>query len=123
MLYFKSDYTGGAHPKILEALERTNLVSQPGYGEDCFSAAAAIFLTFLPSSASSCFTRAFFDRCLSDSKLAPTSAVLGRDARSSAAFLTSSIRSPPARVFVQMPCAPPPVVITAIMASTYSDNC
>ena len=98
MLYFKSDYTEGAHPKILEALERTNLVSQPGYGEDCFSAAAAIFLTFLPSSASSCFTRAFFDRCLSDSKLAPTSAV-------------------------QMPCAPPPVVITAIMASTYSDNC
>ena len=105
MLYFKSDYTEGAHPKILEALERTNLVSQPGYGEDCFSAAAAIFLTFLPSSASSCFTRAFFDRCLSDSKLAPTSAV------------------PPARVFLQMPCAPPPVVITAIMASTYSDNC
>ena len=40
MLYFKSDYTEGAHPKILEALERTNLVSQPGYGEDCFSAAA-----------------------------------------------------------------------------------
>ena len=39
MLYFKSDYTEGAHPKILEALERTNLVSQPGYGEDCFSAA------------------------------------------------------------------------------------
>ncbi len=64
MLYFKSDYTEGAHPKILEALERTNLVSQPGYGEDCFSAAAAIFLTFLPSSASSCFTRAFFDRRL-----------------------------------------------------------
>ena len=33
---------------------------------------------------------------LSHSNLAPTSAVLGRDTRSSAAFLTSSIRSPPA---------------------------
>ena len=40
MLYFKSDYTEGAHPKLLEALARTNLVSQPGYGEDCFCAAA-----------------------------------------------------------------------------------
>ena len=40
MLYFKSDYTEGAHPKILEALERTNLISQPGYGDDCFCAAA-----------------------------------------------------------------------------------
>ncbi len=40
MLYFKSDYTEGAHPKLLEALERTNLVSQPGYGDDCFTAAA-----------------------------------------------------------------------------------
>ena len=41
MLYFKSDYTEGAHPRLLEALMRTNLVSQPGYGEDCFCAAAA----------------------------------------------------------------------------------
>ena len=40
MLYFKSDYTEGAHPKLLEALERTNLVSQSGYGDDCFCAAA-----------------------------------------------------------------------------------
>lgn len=40
MLYFKSDYTEGAHPKLLEALARTNLISQPGYGEDCFCAAA-----------------------------------------------------------------------------------
>ena len=40
MLYFKSDYTEGAHPKLLEALEKTNLVSQPGYGDDCFTAAA-----------------------------------------------------------------------------------
>lgn len=41
MLYFKSDYTEGAHPKLLDALARTNLVSQPGYGEDCFCTAAA----------------------------------------------------------------------------------
>ena len=40
MLYFKSDYTEGAHPAILEALARTNLVSQPGYGDDCFTASA-----------------------------------------------------------------------------------
>ena len=40
MLYFLSDYTEGAHPKILEALAETNLISQPGYGEDRFCAAA-----------------------------------------------------------------------------------
>ena len=40
MLYFLSDYTEGAHPKVLERLAETNLVSQPGYGEDCFCAAA-----------------------------------------------------------------------------------
>ena len=40
MLYFLSDYTEGAHPKILERLAETNLISQPGYGEDCFCAAA-----------------------------------------------------------------------------------
>lgn len=39
-MYFKSDYTEGAHPKLLEALAETNLVSQSGYGEDCFCAAA-----------------------------------------------------------------------------------
>ena len=40
MLYFLSDYTEGAHPKLLERLAETNLVSQPGYGEDCFCASA-----------------------------------------------------------------------------------
>ena len=40
MLYYLSDYTEGAHPRILERLAETNLVSQPGYGEDCFCAAA-----------------------------------------------------------------------------------
>lgn len=40
MLYFLSDYTEGAHPRILERLQETNLVSQPGYGEDMFCAAA-----------------------------------------------------------------------------------
>ncbi len=40
MLYYLSDYTEGAHPRILERLQESNLVSQPGYGEDCFCAAA-----------------------------------------------------------------------------------
>ena len=28
MLYFLSDYTEGAHPKLLERLTQTNLISQ-----------------------------------------------------------------------------------------------
>ena len=40
MLYYLSDYTEGAHPRILERLQETNLISQPGYGEDRFCAAA-----------------------------------------------------------------------------------
>ena len=31
---FKDDYSEGAHPKILEALSRTNLLQEVGYGED-----------------------------------------------------------------------------------------
>lgn len=40
MLSFESDYTTGAHPKILERLIQTNLESVPGYGADSFCAAA-----------------------------------------------------------------------------------
>ena len=40
MLYYLSDYTEGAHPRILEKLQETNLVSQPGYGEDRFCTSA-----------------------------------------------------------------------------------
>ena len=40
MLYYLSDYTEGAHPRILEKLQETNLISQPGYGEDVFCASA-----------------------------------------------------------------------------------
>lgn len=36
-LSFESDYTLGAHPNILEALVKTNLSHQPGYGEDEFT--------------------------------------------------------------------------------------
>lgn len=38
------DYAEGAHPEILKALERTNLIQQLGYGEDeyCLSAAEMI---------------------------------------------------------------------------------
>jgi threonine aldolase len=41
---FQNDYSEGAHPRILEALSRTNLVQEPGYGEDqyCLEAAASI---------------------------------------------------------------------------------
>ena len=34
MLYFMSDYTEGAHPKVLKRLIELNMVSLPGYGED-----------------------------------------------------------------------------------------
>lgn len=34
MLSFESDYTTGAHPRILERLLQTNLESLPGYGSD-----------------------------------------------------------------------------------------
>ena len=44
MLSFECDYNTGAHPKLLEALSRTNLEPQPGYGEDeyCLRAAEKI---------------------------------------------------------------------------------
>lgn len=34
MLYFENDYSEGAHPKILEALKKTNYESLSGYGSD-----------------------------------------------------------------------------------------
>jgi len=40
MVYFECDYNRGAHPKILEALLRTNMEALPGYGEDRYSASA-----------------------------------------------------------------------------------
>lgn len=41
---FQNDYSEGAHPRILEALVRTNLTQQIGYGEDeyCLEAARMI---------------------------------------------------------------------------------
>ncbi|MCR5663511.1 MAG: aminotransferase class I/II-fold pyridoxal phosphate-dependent enzyme [Oscillospiraceae bacterium] len=41
MLSFENDYSAGAHPKLLEALARTNFEPQPGYGEDEYCARAA----------------------------------------------------------------------------------
>ncbi len=42
MLSFLSDYTEGAHPKVLERLAELNMVSLPGYGDDpCTDAAKA----------------------------------------------------------------------------------
>ena len=40
VLYFSSDYMEGAHPKILEALTRTNMEHTPGYGTDAYCVAA-----------------------------------------------------------------------------------
>lgn len=34
MLSFLSDYTEGAHPKVLRRLNELNMISLPGYGED-----------------------------------------------------------------------------------------
>lgn len=42
MMYsFYNDYSEGAHPKVLEALQRSNLDQEPGYGLDRFSMEAA----------------------------------------------------------------------------------
>ena len=37
MISFKNDYSEGAHPNILEALTKTNLNQEEGYGEDTYS--------------------------------------------------------------------------------------
>ena len=41
MIYFNNDYAEGCHPKVLDALTRTNLEQTPGYGEDGYCARAA----------------------------------------------------------------------------------
>lgn len=44
MIFFRSDYSAGAHPEILKALEKTNFEHTDGYGEDeyCYNAAKLI---------------------------------------------------------------------------------
>ena len=44
MIFFRSDYSQGGHPRIMDALVNTNLVHVDGYGEDdfCNEAAATI---------------------------------------------------------------------------------
>lgn len=44
MIYFRSDYSQGAHPKVLEALQKTNFEHTDGYGLDqhCENAAAIV---------------------------------------------------------------------------------
>lgn len=37
MLYFKNDYSEGAHPSVLESLIKTNMEKLDGYGEDFYS--------------------------------------------------------------------------------------
>ena len=41
MIFFRSDYTQGAHPDVLEALVKTNLEHADGYGKDKFCESAA----------------------------------------------------------------------------------
>ena len=41
MIYFNNDYSEGCHPKVLDALTKTNMTQTFGYGEDEFCAAAA----------------------------------------------------------------------------------
>ena len=41
---FKCDYSEGAHPKILKALQRSNGEQQVGYGEDRHSQKASEFI-------------------------------------------------------------------------------
>ena len=40
MIYFNSDYTAGAHPRVLERLVETNLEHTVGYGNDQYTAHA-----------------------------------------------------------------------------------
>lgn len=41
MIFFRNDYSEGAHPKILEALVKTNMEQTLGYGEDSYCLEAA----------------------------------------------------------------------------------
>ena len=49
MIRFNSDYSEGAHERILKKLIETNLEQTPGYGEDeyCHEAAAPVSYTHL----------------------------------------------------------------------------
>ncbi|WP_156306719.1 threonine aldolase family protein [Sphingobacterium endophyticum] len=41
---FKNDYSEGAHPKVLELLQQTNLSQEPGYGADSISQKAKEYI-------------------------------------------------------------------------------
>ena len=44
MIRFDSDYTEGAHPRVLRRLTEANAVQTPGYGEDPFCREAAALI-------------------------------------------------------------------------------
>lgn len=44
MYYLKNDYSEGCHPRLLEALSRTNLTPTTGYGQDEYCAEAAALI-------------------------------------------------------------------------------
>ena len=41
MISFENDYAEGAHPAVLQHFIHTNLIQQPGYGNDCWCESAA----------------------------------------------------------------------------------
>ena len=44
MIYFNSDYTAGAHPRVMERLVETNLEHTVGYGNDQYTARAKVLI-------------------------------------------------------------------------------
>lgn len=47
MIRFESDYAEGAHPRVLELMERSNLEQTPGYGDDPYCEKAAGIIRWL----------------------------------------------------------------------------
>ncbi|NLD19699.1 MAG: aminotransferase class V-fold PLP-dependent enzyme [Clostridiales bacterium] len=47
MIFLKNDYSLGAHPKVLDALVKTNMTLADGYGEDAFCYSAADYIRHL----------------------------------------------------------------------------
>ena len=47
MIYFRSDYSLGAHPKVMQALIDTNMEHTDGYAEDKYSFETADMIQIL----------------------------------------------------------------------------
>lgn len=44
MIYFNSDYLEGAHPRVMELMQKLNMEQTPGYGEDVYCAKARVLI-------------------------------------------------------------------------------